>query len=316
MPRMLRLEFPGALTHVMSRGIEGRDIFHDDSDRLRFLAYFEPFLARSGHKCLAWSLMNNHYHLVLRTCENPLYSLMQPLNGAYARWHNEKYGRRGYLFQSRFKSVLCQDQEYARELIRYVHLNPLRAGKVQTLNELKQYRWCGHGFVLGVKGALGTGFQERAEVLRRFGATPQAGLQGYLQFLDGGIDVSSPERSGALSHTEEFEIAGSLKGWPAVIGDPEFAQAAMQRHAVRAYRVHRQADYTHVLSDAAKQACREQGLALHDLLKRGRGDRKTAARRRFCCLACQDHLLPKAVTAKYLGVTIPAVAKMVGIDRK
>jgi REP element-mobilizing transposase RayT len=310
MPRMMRFEFPGSLVHIMARGIDGKVVFADDEDRGQFLAMLRSGIAASGYRCLAWCLMDNHYHLLLRTNENRMSAVMRPLNGGYARWFNRKYSRRGYLFQDRYKSVLCQDQEYALQLIRYIHLNPLRGGQVQSINELKSYRWCGHGFFIGVQGALGDGFQHREEALRRFGADERDALRSYQEFLARGIDSSDLQHSGQLTGDDTTELTGAFRGWPAVIGDADFARKAMEGHEVRVHRRHRQADYGEVLDRVADAVCAQCGIARETLFRRGWGDVRTQARSQFCHRAHVDELIPQMVIARYLLVTVSAVAAL------
>jgi REP element-mobilizing transposase RayT len=310
MPRMLRLEYPGSIAHVMARGIEGRDIFRSDDDRHDFLMRLKSGLRATGYKCLAWCLMKNHYHLVLRTNENPMSSLMRPLNGGYARRFNAASSRRGYLFQDRFKSVLCQDQEYTRQLIRYVHLNPVRKGLVRSIDELKKYRWCGHAWIIGLKDACGADFQDRRECLRRFGRTESAGIAEYLLYLSAAMEIGSTERAGWFGGTEESEITGSSKGWPAVIGDPEFARTAMDRHAVGAMRKHRKADYPDVLGQIANETCRTFHIKKEELFHRGRSNNRSIARAAFCHQANTAELIPLSVIAGYLGINIAPVSML------
>jgi hypothetical protein len=235
-------------------------------------------------------------------------SLMRPLNGNYARWFNKKHKRRGYLFQDRYKSILCQDQEYARQLIRYIHLNPLRAGEVSSLTQLRDWSWCGHGFMLSVKGANGEGFQDRNEALRRFGETPAEAVRFYLDFLQEGIDEEKPELSGILGEPERFEIAGSYKGWPAVIGDSAFARSAMERHAVATWRKHRQSDYQDILEKIALEICRKFEINENSLFSKGRRNSISQAREEFCFRAYYKEKLPLSVIARFLGITITPVS--------
>ena len=207
MPRTHRLEFPGALVHIMNRRLDGESLFRDDEDRDFFLGVLAANLMRTRYLCYAWALMDNHYHLLLRTSDLPMSKLMRPLNGAYGRRYNMKYGRRGYLFQDRFKSVLCQDQEYAKQLIRYIHLNPLRAGLVRDLDHLAKWEWCGHGFLLGISGARGAGFQVREESLRRFGTDKGQAIRGYLTYLREGLE-NEVESAGHLPESGHGEIGG------------------------------------------------------------------------------------------------------------
>ena len=312
MPRMARLETPGAIEHVIARGIDGANLFFSDEDRKKFLAHLDVLLRRLGYRCITWCLMDNHYHLLLRINENPLGKFMRPLNGAYARWFNKKYGRRGYLFQDRFKSILCQDQEYALQLIRYINLNPLRAGKVRSLSMLVSWPWCGHAMLLGKPVSREFRFQDRKEALSRFGRTEKEAIAGYLAYLAQGIHAGTMETAGALSGSEEFELAGAFKGWPAVIGDPEFARNAMARHRqICLMRKHRQADYSRVLQTIEAEVCARYKIPAESFLARGRMNARSAARSEFAYRAHCEELLPLGVVAGFLGITISPVARMV-----
>lgn len=132
MARPLRLEYPGALYHLTGRGDAREVIFHDDADRRSFLDTLSDVIARHRWVCHAYCLMENHYHLVIETPEGSLSRGMQLLNGVYTRWFNRRHQRTGHLFQGRFKAILVERESYLLELARYVVLNPVRAGMVQT----------------------------------------------------------------------------------------------------------------------------------------------------------------------------------------
>ena len=149
MPRQPRLDAPGVLQHVMARGIERRKIFWDDKDRISFLERFAVILEETQTQCYAWSLIPNHFHLLLRTGPTPLKKVMGRLMTGYAVTFNKRHNRSGHLFQNRYKSVICEEDPYLLELIRYIHLNPLRAGLVKDLKELDKYPWTGHSTILG-----------------------------------------------------------------------------------------------------------------------------------------------------------------------
>lgn len=112
----------------MSRGIDGMVLFRDDEGREKMCSLFGKVFTEGTCQCYAWVLMDNHYHLVIRPLNQTLQRLMRRINRSYAKYYNRKYNRRGYVFQDRFKSVSTQEYWYLRELICYVHLNPLRAG--------------------------------------------------------------------------------------------------------------------------------------------------------------------------------------------
>jgi len=149
MPRLARLDAPGLLQHVMARGIEGREIFKDDKDRKSFLDRLGLILEETQTQCYAWALLPNHFHLLLRTGPSPLSKVMRRLMTGYAVTFNKRHKRSGHLFQNRYKSVACEEDPYLLELIRYIHLNPIRADLVKDLKQLDRYPWCGHSAILG-----------------------------------------------------------------------------------------------------------------------------------------------------------------------
>jgi len=138
MARPLRITYPGAFYHITSRGNEQKDVFKSRRDREKFFEYFESATKRYGAIIHAYCLMSNHYHLLLETPEGNLSQIMRHLNGAYTTYFNGKRKRSGHLFQGRYKAILVEADEYAAELSRYIHLNPVRAGMATGPD---QYPW-------------------------------------------------------------------------------------------------------------------------------------------------------------------------------
>ena len=138
MGRPLRIEYAGAYYHVTSRGNERKDVFKSQKDREQFLSYLESAVNRYDAIIHAYCLMSNHYHLILETPSGNLSKIMQHINGAYTNYFNIKRKRNGHLFQGRFKAIVVEVDEYALELSRYIHLNPVRASMV---NRPEEYRW-------------------------------------------------------------------------------------------------------------------------------------------------------------------------------
>ena len=151
MPRGPRIDFPGAVHHVMLRGVARQSIFRDDRDRRRFLSCLECILVQTGTICFAWSLMGNHFHLALQTGCVPLATVMARINTSYAMYFNLRFGRVGHLFESRYKNRLVEDESDLIGLVRYVHGNPLKDRVVASPRELEQYLWAGHGAVVGTR---------------------------------------------------------------------------------------------------------------------------------------------------------------------
>ena len=150
MARQLRIEFPGALYHVTSRGNERRPIFRSGHDRIAFLVFLGIAALRFGWSVTAWVLMTNHFHLVIQTPEPNLSRGMQWLNGTYAGWFNKRHGRVGHLFQGRFKTRLIDSHTYFKRVIRYVILNPVRAKMVE---HPRDYRWSSFRATAGLEAA-------------------------------------------------------------------------------------------------------------------------------------------------------------------
>ncbi len=131
MPRQARIDAPGALHHIAIRGIERKPIFRDEKDYSGFLDRMGRVLEESSTGCFAWALMANHVHLLLRSGLSPISTVMRRLLTGYAISFNRRHKRHGHLFQNRYKSFLCEEDTYLLELVRYIHLNPLRSGMVQ-----------------------------------------------------------------------------------------------------------------------------------------------------------------------------------------
>ena len=186
MPRLARLDITGLLQHVIVRGIERRDIFNDDHDRQFFVDRLNSLLSETGVRCYAWALLSNHFHLLLMPTSTPLSNFMRRLLTGYAVTFNRRNKRSGHLFQNRYKSIVCEEEPYLLELVRYIHLNPLRAGMVTNLDDLDLYSWSGHAVLLGNRQFDA---QETSAILERFGKRITTARRNYRQFVSEGIDA-------------------------------------------------------------------------------------------------------------------------------
>ena len=180
MPRGPRIDYPGLLHHVIVRGIERREIFTKEDDYEDFINRLEESLKNSGAEVFAWVLMPNHFHLLIRIGVKPLTSIMRGLLTGYALSYNRKHKRVGYLYQGRYKSIACEEEPYLLELVRYIHLNPLRANLVKTPPELDRYRWSGHSVIMGNQKVS---WQNTQEILSRFGRTETEARRKYREFV-------------------------------------------------------------------------------------------------------------------------------------
>jgi len=200
MPRQARLDAPGVLQHVMARGIERRKIFWDDKDRSSFLERLAIILEETQTQCYAWALIPNHFHLLLRIGQTPLSTVMRRLMTGYAVTFNIRHRQSGHLFQNRYKSVVCEEENYLLELTRYIHLNPLRAKLVEDLKSLDKYPWSGHSILIGKQKnplvpEIPSAIEEDKylaektveDVLRFFGKSLKEARRKYRVFVEKGI---------------------------------------------------------------------------------------------------------------------------------
>jgi len=206
MPRKARIDAPGALHHIIFRGIERRKIFRDNKDRDDFLDRLGNVLSDSGTPCYAWALIPNHVHLLLKKGDTPLSTVMQRILTGHAAYFNRRHQRHGKLFQNRYKSILCQEDAYLLELVRYIHLNPLRAKVVTDMKKLDKYRYCGHSRIVGKRESS---WQDVSYVLRQFGKRQSTARRNYRDFVEKGIELGRrPELTGG-------GLIRSLGGWSA-----------------------------------------------------------------------------------------------------
>ncbi len=183
MARPLRIEYPGALYHVTSRGNAREDIFLDDGDRVKFLSVYSHVSQRFNWRCHAYCLMTNHYHFVIETPEANLSQGMRQLNGVYTQQFNREHGRTGHIFQGRFTAILVERESYLLELCRYVVLNPVRAGMVRSARE---WPWSSYRATAGQ--VVGASWFTGDWVLEHFGRKRSSSEAAYREFVAEGRD--------------------------------------------------------------------------------------------------------------------------------
>lgn len=211
MPRARRIDAPGLFHHVVVRGIERRLIFVDDEDRMDFLRRLERVLPESGMPCLAWALIPNHVHLLVRTAGVSVSRVMARIGTGYARRFNERHRRVGHLFQNRFLSRPIEDDGDLLGVIRYVHLNPVRHGLVPDVSALEEYPWCGAGALCGRLAPLG--FHDVDSALHVFGSSREAARERWGQCLRDGA-------AGATGEGARLRAASLARPGPGPAPDP------------------------------------------------------------------------------------------------
>ena len=235
MPRKARIDAPGALHHVIVRGIERGKIFRSDYDRKNFLNRLGKLIPETQTDCFAWALIPNHVHLLLRTGLVPISVLMRRLLTGYAVWFNKKYRRHGQLFQNRYKSILCQEDPYLKELVRYIHLNPLRAGLVEDMKKLDKHPWCGHSVLMNKTKQA---WQNVDYVYGLFSEKKRMARTRYRVYVEKGIvDGKRPDLTGGglLRSTGGWAVLKGLrkvgirvKGDERILGDSDFVENVLK----------------------------------------------------------------------------------------
>jgi putative transposase len=316
MPRQPRLDAPGALHHIMGRGIERTAIFRTDQDR-------EDFLNRLGELCTdgklivyAWALMSNHFHILVRTGRQGISKSMRKLLTGYVVNFNLRHKRYGHLFQNRYKSIICEDDPYLLELTRYIHLNPLRAGIVKDMKRLNSYPWAGHSAIMG---RVKREWQDIRTVLDCFGKGGK-GVEKYEQYVKEGVTRGKrPELVGG-------GLIRSLGGWSQVLslrrkgikvasdervlGGDDFIQRLLSEAEEKEKETLRLLHKVLNLPTLAKRIARGEGIAESELRSGIRKREVGRARRLFCQLAIGRMGYPGAEVARFLGVTTSSVNRL------
>jgi putative transposase len=316
MPRKARIDAAGALHHIIMRGIEGRKIFRDDSDRENFMGRLADLIPRTQTRCFAWALLPNHAHLLLQTGLMPISSLMRRILTGYAVSFNLKYRRHGHLFQNRYKSILCQEDNYLRDLVRYIHLNPLRAGLVEDLTVLDRYPWSGHSALMG---KISQGWQDTEYVLAFFGDTRSKARAAYRSFVEKGITQGRrPDliggglirSAGGWNQIEKLRKAKAyMKGDERILGDGDFVERVLQhanelldrRYALRAKG--------YDFGKAVKQAADIFGISPTTLLRPRKSSSTVRARSLLCFWANRELGMTTTEVGQKLGICPSAVTK-------
>jgi len=302
----------------MVRGLERRAIFRDDRDRTEFVTRVAHLAEQGAWTVSAWALLPNHAHLLVRTGTRPLPRSMRSLLTGYAGAFNRRHHRVGHLFQNRYKSVVVEVEPYLLELVRYLHLNPLRAHVVATLAALDRYPWTGHSAVLGT---VPRPWQDTRTVLAQFGPTTARARKAYRAFVAAGIPRGQrPELQGG-------GLVRSLGGWDAVrqlrrgreaylgdervLGSTEFV-AALQRTAAatppaQAPRV--------ALDTVITRVCRQLGISGAALTGGGRRAAVQRARAGIAYLWVEVLGQPGRPLAVALGVSPQAIYQAVARGR-
>lgn len=298
----------------MVRGINRAVIFQDDQDRAKFLERFGQTVTEGKCSVYAWVLMDNHVHILFKSGKDGISAVMRKLLTWYALYFNRRHHRTGHLFENRYKSILCDEDNYLLALIRYIHLNPIRAKIVQTMEQLDRYPWSGHQVVIG-KTTIS--WMDVNSVLAEFGGTKKKSRAEYRRFVQEGINQGKiPELTGG-------GLIRSQGGWSAVLsmrrkkqkdeaderilGSGDFVHAILQEAEEKQLRQLKAKRSGRTIADIMREECRRGRISAEEL-KQGNRRRQVCATRLTIARRSRDELgLSGAEIARQLGVNTSSI---------
>jgi len=315
MPRNARIDAPGALHHIIVRGIERRKIFNDDVDRINFLDRLGKVLSETHTKCFAWALIPNHFHLLLRTGACPLSTVMRRLLTGHAMNFNRRHRRSGQLFQNRYKSILCQEDTYLLELVRYIHLNPIRARLVADIKALDKYPFCGHAVIMGKKKKE---WQDDAYVLKLFDKKRSTARRRYKIFVQKGIQEGRRLEltgGGLIRSSGGWSVIKSLrranihfKSDERVLGDSDFVERVLKAADEFLERKYRLKSQGYDIDKIADRVAEIYSIKPEEIFQPGKQPTKAKARSLLCYWAVRELGLTMADLAPKFNISQPAVS--------
>ncbi|MEW6087307.1 MAG: transposase, partial [bacterium] len=319
MSRGPRLDAPGTLHHIIARGIERKEIFKDKIDYQDFLKRLEITVEKCNLEIYAWVLIPNHFHLLVKTKDIPLSKAMRKLMTGYAVNFNRRHKRNGYLFQNRYKSILCEEEPYLLELVRYIHLNPYRAGLVKSLEELNKYGWSGHS---ALTGKLERKWQKTGEVLSLFGKYRNKARTSYRRFMEEG------KNQGKRSELTGGGLVRSAGGWFEVLalkrqklamasdlrilGSSDFVEEILKEAEKKELETLRFKNRKIGIKELSEKAVKIFEIEMTELISGSRREIVRNARKEIAQIAVKKLGLSGAEVARYLGVTSSCINRIVG----
>jgi REP element-mobilizing transposase RayT len=318
MPRGPRLDSPGTLHHVIIRGIEKKEIVIDDIDRDVFVSRMGAVALKTGTSIHAWALMTNHAHILLKSGQPGLSAFMRKFLTGYSVVYNRRHDRHGHLFQNRYKSIVCEEEPYFLKLVSYIHLNPLRAGLVKSLEELERYSWSGH---MALMGKNTYEWQDSDYVLGYFGERAGVARKAYLEFMaeecklgqqpdltGGGLIRSAGGWSEVLSMRRRGDLQFSDER---ILGSGEFAQEMINEADASVKEKMPLARRLSEVSEIVERSCENHGINRQSLEGGCRRKECSAVRREIAMKLVFELGLTYAETAPLLGISASAVSKIV-----
>jgi len=307
----------------MIRGIERRAIFRSDKDRVDLVDRLGSLLPQTGTSCYAWAFLSNHAHFLLRSGPKGIAALMRRLLTGYSVSFNLRYRRHGQLFQNRYKSILCEEEPYLLELVRYIHLNPLRAKTVGDLQELGDYPFCGHSALMGKQVRL---WQDTELVLGNFGKRVSEARKGYFSYVEAGVSRGRRDElvGGGLIRSlggwievkdGKLRFGDRIKGDERILGGSEFVTEMLAEADEKFEKRYRLKRMGYDLQKAAQRVADLFGVDVKKIMTKGRRKQQVTARSLLCYWAVVELGMRVTELAKVFGLTPSAVGYAVDRGR-
>ncbi|HAK59751.1 MAG TPA: hypothetical protein DCO77_05125 [Nitrospiraceae bacterium] len=318
MPRKVRLDVPGALHHIIVRGINKAPIFIDDQDKVRFLDRLAENVSQGKCTVFAWVLMTNHVHILFKSGKDGISTVMRKQLTWYAQYFNRRHKRTGHLFENRYKSVLCEEDDYLLALVRYIHLNPIRAKIIQTIEELDRYPWTGHRAMIG---KANNPWMDRDAVLSEFGRTRKKAILHYRRFVREGIE------EGRNSTLTGGGLVRSQGGWSQVmakrrrgqkeeyderiLGSGDFVHAIVKEAEENQLRQIKYKRSGTTIQKIVEDVCKDRGVNQLEL-KAGGKRLSVSTARSMVAYRCREELGASAAEiARHLGVNTSCIVRSI-----
>lgn len=276
MARKPRIEYEGAFYHIITRGNQRQKIFKDKEDFIKYLEVLTRYKSQYKYFLYAFVLMSNHVHLLIETQKTPLSKILQGINQSYTIYFNKKYRTEGHLFQGRYKAILCDRDEYLLSLVKYIHLNPIRA---RIVNMPEEYQWSSHhSYIKREKGII-----DEEQVLRMFSEDKTKARNLYSSYINDGLAVKREDIYSTIDQR--------------ILGGEEFAEKILEKYNEEPGQIRRKREYS--LSEIAGEIEKAYGITLKQIRSKAK-DRDISLGRKLISLIAKEYGYAGREVAKYI----------------
>lgn len=302
----------------MVRGINKKSIFSDGKDKKMFVERLGATVIEGQSAIYAWVVMDNHSHILFRSGKWGISEVMRKVLTWYAQYYNRQHKRTGHLFENRYKSILCDEEKYLLALVRYIHLNPIRAKVVSSMEKLDSYPWSGHRMIVKKEKSK---WMDIEHVLAQFGKTREKAIREYRRFVTEGVTIGKqPELTGV-------GLRRSLGGWSEVIsqrrkrqkvetderilGSGEFVSEVLKEAEERLWRQIKLRRDGKTLQNLIEEECEKGQISIAELRNGSRRSKVSETRMVIAYRSREELGISAAETARQLGVNTSSIIKAI-----